>query len=76
MDLILEKGLDVLPVEIKSSETINNKFFKNIFWFRDQLKIENKPAIIYAGEENQPRTNVNVYMWKNCYFLFDNNQKK
>jgi len=76
VDLILEKGLDVLPVEIKSIETINNKFFKNIFWFRDQLKIENKPALIYAGEENQPRTNVNVYRWKNCYFLFDNNQKK
>ena len=60
VDLIIESGLKINAIEIKSSKTINTKFFKSLTYFK-ALKPDANLQLIYAGKENQQRTNQNVY---------------
>ncbi len=65
IDLIIDDVSQIIPVEIKAGKTIHNEFFKNIrYWFK--LTGENKGKVIYAGEEDQKRSEgIDVISWKN-----------
>lgn len=55
IDIIIDEGGKLLPIEIKSGKTIINEFFKNIeYW--SNLSKSNKAILLYAGEQNQKRT--------------------
>lgn len=56
VDVILEKGLTVLPIEIKSSKTIHAEFFKGLDYYLNLSSKAESPQLIYAGEENQKRS--------------------
>ncbi len=60
VDLIVESGLKISAIEIKSSKTINTKFFKGLTYFK-ALKPDANLQLIYAGKENQLRTDQNVF---------------
>ena len=60
VDLIIESGLKINAIEIKSSKTINTKFFKSLTYFK-ALKPDANLQLIYAGKENQQRSDQNVY---------------
>ncbi len=60
VDLIVETGLKISAIEIKSSKTINTKFFKGLTYFK-ALKPDANLQLIYAGKENQQRTDQNIY---------------
>jgi hypothetical protein len=67
IDLIIENGLSLYPVEIKSGQTISSEYFKNLnFW---KSLTGNEPAtIIYNGDEPQKRSNrQEVISWKTIY---------
>jgi hypothetical protein len=50
------------PVEIKSGKTITDKFFTGIhYWFK--ISGEKSGAIIYAGESDQKRYNIEIVPW-------------
>lgn len=56
IDIIVDDGGKLLPIEIKSGKTINAEFFKNIeYW--SNLSKSNKSIILYTGEQSQKRTN-------------------
>lgn len=65
IDLIVNTGRNIFPIEIKSSGTIRPEFFRNLLLFQ---KIAGAPAenchLIYAGGENQDRTEGLVRDWK------------
>lgn len=62
IDLLIEQGEDLLPIEIKSGATITKDFFKPLnFW----LKLSNitKGYLIYTGKQSQVRNNIDILSW-------------
>ncbi len=64
IDLLVEDGTGLFPVEIKSGRTIQPDFFKGLDFFH---KISNNPLsnghIVYGGDLHQPRINGTVTGW-------------
>ena len=70
IDCILDKGLNLTPIEIKSGKTITGEMFKNIeYWKKVSGKSKNDAYLIYGGSSNQKRSGVNVLSWKDCNIL-------
>ena len=65
IDLLIDAGGTVYPLEIKSSKSMHSHFFKNLDFFN---KIsDNDPkfsTIIYAGSEDQKRSKGQIKGWK------------
>jgi len=64
IDLLIEEALNLLPLEIKAGKTIHSQFFKNLrYWLK--LTGEKKGKIIYAGDDNQKRSEgIEIISWK------------
>ncbi len=73
VDLLLENGGKIIPVEIKSGQTIADDFF-------DGLKYYNKLAgsspensfVIYAGQQEQKRSSGNITPWSSISKIINN----
>ena len=67
IDLIIDANGKLLPIEIKSGQTINTDFFKNIeYW--NKLSKTKKAILLYAGKLNQQRSNgVDVKNWRDYF---------
>lgn len=53
IDLIIDMGSHLIPIEIKSGRTFNSTFFKNISWFQGIANIPVKNSyVIYGGDQN------------------------
>lgn len=64
IDIIVDNAGTLTPVEIKSGKTINSEFFKNILYW-NALSGEKQGYLIYAGEQEQQRSNgIEVIGWK------------
>lgn len=69
IDCLIDKGKELIPVEIKSGETVNNDFFRNIkYW--NTLADSRESYLIYGGSENQKRSIATVLSWENLNSLF------
>jgi uncharacterized protein len=71
IDLIVDTGTLLLPVEIKSSSTYHPFFFKNLkYW---QKHIDNKASgfVIYAGDHNQRISGLQLVSWRALEHIFD-----
>ncbi|MHA7131656.1 ATP-binding protein [Algoriphagus namhaensis] len=64
IDLLVDRGLDLLPIEIKSGMTVASSYFKNLkFWLK--LSGQSKGVVLYAGDQKQTRSNgIDVMNWK------------
>lgn len=64
MDVLIDNGTSLIPIELKSGQTIQSSFFKNLkFW--KKLTGQSEGMIIYGGEENQHRSDgVQVKSWR------------
>lgn len=64
IDIIVDEGLTLLPLEIKSGKTISSEFFKNlVYWLK--LSGEKQGVVLYGGNQEQQRSNgVTVKGWK------------
>jgi uncharacterized protein len=59
VDLIIESGLNLDAVEIKSGKTINQSYFKGLDYFKS-LNSNTNLQLVYGGKENQTRTNYKI----------------
>lgn len=65
VDLIVDNGFELYPIEIKSGETINEDYFKGLRQWSKISGQTNGGAIIYAGDTIQKRSdNMTVLPWK------------
>ncbi len=65
VDFIIDQGQKLIPVEIKSGLTVAADFFKSIvYWSRLAGNSAGKGYLIYGGENDQSRTDINVLGWK------------
>lgn len=63
IDLIIELGNTVIPVEIKASQTMSSSFFDTLTWFQKQTNNKEEPIVVYGGDQNQTRTKGKVVPW-------------
>jgi predicted AAA+ superfamily ATPase len=62
VDLILEFGPDLFPVEIKAGETITPDYFKGLKQFRKVMPdLPWESGLIYGGPERQIRSDTRIY---------------
>ena len=66
VDVLVEDGSGLFPIEIKSGSTISEDFFTGL---RRYLKYAGKRAsgagLVYGGEESYVRSGITIRSWKN-----------
>lgn len=66
IDCIIEQGVDLIPIEIKSGKTITTDFFSNLNYWNTLVETPAKQRyLVYGGDEDQKRSNEQVLSWKN-----------
>lgn len=64
IDLILDQGESLVPVEIKSAQTVAGDFLAGIEYFRNLTGRPRDPAaLVYGGQQSFKRNGVVVYPW-------------
>lgn len=65
IDLLLEKGEELLPIEIKSGETIAGDFFDGLDLWRKMTGNPDHPGmLVYGGDESYERRGYRVQSWR------------
>ena len=66
VDLLIEKGNHLIPVEIKAGQTVASDFLKGLnYWLQLAGKSADKGWLLYGGNQRQTRQNIEVVPWKN-----------
>jgi uncharacterized protein len=69
IDLVLERGADLIPVEIKSTRTPSGKAFSTIDRFAEVLGSQGPRildrVVVYGGDETQDRSVGRLLSWQN-----------
>ncbi|MBN2333905.1 MAG: ATP-binding protein [Deltaproteobacteria bacterium] len=67
VDIIIDLGDEVIPLEIKSGSTLNKDFFKGLEYWQHIAGEKAKPraALIYGGNSSVVRNAIHVYAWWN-----------
>ncbi len=67
IDIIIDAGLTLTPVEVKSGATVARDFFKGIDYWQNLAGVgEQSPAaLIYGGDNSMIRNGVHIYAWWN-----------
>lgn len=64
IDVLIDLGRKLVPVEIKSSETVAGDFFEGIKYWRELAGAEGAPgALFYGGDKSYRRGGMAVYSW-------------
>ena len=72
IDLLIETAGRLIPVEIKSGQTINADFFVGIeHWETLARPRQPKAWLIYAGQEDHQRKTTHILSWRNLPALTD-----
>ena len=68
IDLILDFGTRQYGIEIKSSETIQEKYFDGLkYWMNLAKKKNDEMFLIYSGKDSGIRNGMNVIGWNDIY---------
>ena len=62
IDLMIENGEDLFPIEIKSGQTVNGSMFDGLNFWR-KLSGVGKGMLCYGGNESYDRNGFNVRSW-------------
>jgi predicted AAA+ superfamily ATPase len=64
IDIIIDEGDSLIPLEIKAGQTVSSDFFKGIrFWKKLSNDIEKPAALVYGGDKSYIRSDTYVYAW-------------
>jgi uncharacterized protein len=63
VDVVIDNGLSLVPVEVKAGKTVNNEFFSNITYW-NKLSGATRGHIAYSGNQIEERSNgITVLNW-------------
>jgi len=69
IDIIIDDYDSLVPIEIKTGQTITSNWFKNLSYWTHLSKEENA-YVLYAGEQKQKRSNsITIVNWKDIDFI-------
>lgn len=64
VDLLIDHGTHLSPLEIKSGQTINKDYFKGLeFWKKLAAETAGQAWLVYGGDTRQTRSDVTVLPW-------------
>ena len=64
IDIIMDEGDSLIPLEIKAGQTVSSDFFKGIrFWKELSNDLEQPAALVYGGDKSFIRSDTYVYAW-------------
>jgi predicted AAA+ superfamily ATPase len=64
VDVLIEQGDKLMPVEIKSGQTFTSDFLTGLHkWLRHAGDKALPPHLVYGGDENMTRGGVSVHAW-------------
>ncbi len=67
VDVIVDAGTALMPVEIKSGQTVNRDFFTGLErWMRLGGKLAKAPALIYGGTDSYTYKGIDIISWNQC----------
>jgi len=67
VDLLLQQGSQLIPIEIKSSKTFSSSFLNGLRYFHEQSPKKAKGgAVIYGGMKTQKIGNFQLFTPENC----------
>lgn len=64
VDFILEEGEKLIPIEVKSGQTITNDYFSGIQYWESLSQQTGNGKLIYAGKQNLQRNGIDVVGWQ------------
>lgn len=65
IDCLIEQGIDLFPIEIKSGKTITKDFFSNLtYWNKLSGSSPDNSYLVYGGDDTQERSQGQVLGWK------------
>lgn len=71
IDLLIDTGGELRPVEIKSGTTYRNDFFKQLTWFTGVADVPlGQPTVVYGGDDTQPIGDNYLLSWRKTDALF------
>ena len=77
VDILLQKGTTLTPIEIKSSKTFSTAFLSGLNYFYDQVSDKAKDGcIIYRGEAEQKIHPYHLYPIEKCTRILEQPNKK
>jgi predicted AAA+ superfamily ATPase len=63
VDVIVDNGTSLLPIEIKAGKTMNNEYFKGLSYW-NKLSSQKSGLIIYSGDQEEVRSNgISTMNW-------------
>ncbi len=75
IDLIVDYGDKLMPIEIKSGKTINRDFFTGLErWTALAGKQAFAPSLVYGGTESSSRKGVGIFGWPAAGQVLDQNR--
>jgi predicted AAA+ superfamily ATPase len=64
VDILIDLGIRIIPIEVKSGQTIASDFFNNLVFWKKLSADDNLPAVlVYGGEKAARRSGVIVLPW-------------
>ena len=64
VDVLMERGNSLIPIEIKSGQTVNRDFFRGLdYWRSYHENEETRSWLVYGGKEEHSRRNTTVISW-------------
>ena len=73
VDCLLDYGTRLIPVEIKSGKTINQRFFDGLEYWCNLAQVDPKNGcVVYGGTEKQTRASGSVVGWQNAADIITN----
>jgi uncharacterized protein len=64
VDLLIDHGTHLSPLEIKSGQTINQDYFKGLnFWRKLTGETTGQAWLVYGGDARQSRSDVTILPW-------------
>ncbi len=70
IDCLIKQAAHLTPIEIKSSKTIANDFFENLYYWDQLTQMQEQAFLIYGGDTDQKRNIANVISWQNLSKIF------
>ena len=64
VDCIVDTGTLLIPIEIKSGETIHSTYFKELSYWKELSGTDTKGYIVYGGSEVQQRSLGTILGWQ------------
>lgn len=70
IDLVVDTGGKLIPVEIKSSTTFSNNFFAGFDYWRNHLDKKARGYVVYGGKDTQKVQNDKLISWCRLQNIF------